>query len=124
MRSSIEKGQEMATHSKLGHEINRRIVESWTREEDNYRVKVTTWHDKTRKAYLSNISECTIERNEGYTMERSVMYSSLNKLVQIQAVTRYNYEKMSDFHVQAVASVMDQVETLLADLNRNAEGVA
>lgn len=114
----------MATHEKLGHEINRRIVESWTREEDNYRVKVSTWHDKTRKAFISNISECTIERNEGYTMERSVMYSSLNKLVQIQAVTRYNYEKMSDFHTQAVASVMDQVEALLADLNRNAEGVA
>ena len=114
----------MATREKFGHEINRRIVESWTREEDNYRVKVTTWHDKNRKAYLSNISECTIERNEGYTMERSVMYSSLNKLVQIQAVTRYNYEKMADFHLQAVAQVMDQVEARLADLNRNAEGVA
>ena len=110
-------------HEKFGHEINRRIVESWTRE-DNYRVKVTTWHDKTRKAFISNLSECTIERNEGYTMERSVMYSSLNKLIQIQAVTRYNYEKMADFHIQAVAQVMDQVNALIADLNRDAEGVA
>lgn len=113
----------MATREKYGHEINRRIVESWTRE-DNYRVKVTTWHDKTRKAFISNLSECTIERNEGYTMERSVMYSSLNKLVQIQAVTRYNYEKMEDFHTQAVAQVMDQVNALIEDLNRDAEGVA
>lgn len=113
----------MATREKYGHEINRRIVESWTRE-DNYRVKVTTWHDKTRKAFISNLSECTIERNEGYTMEKSVMYSSLNKLVQIQAVSRYNYDKLSDFHIQAVAQVMDQVNALIADLNRDAEGVA
>jgi hypothetical protein len=114
----------MATHEKFGHEINRRITESWTREEDNYRVKVSTWHDKTRKAYLSNISECTIERRDGFTMEKWTMYQSLNKLIQIQAVTRYNYEKMSDFHIQAVAQVMDQVTALLADLNRDAEGVA
>ena len=55
-------------HQKFGHEINRRIVESWTRE-DNYRVKVTTWHDKNRKAFISNISECQIEKNAGYVME-------------------------------------------------------
>jgi len=111
-------------HEKFGHEINRRIVESWTREEDNYRVKVSTWHDKTRKAFISNISECTIEKNDGYTMEKSIMYQSLNKLVQIQAVSRYKYEKMADFHTQAVAQVMDQVNALIADLNRDAEGVA
>jgi hypothetical protein len=116
--------KEMIQHEKFGHEINRRIVESWTREEDNYRVKVSTWHDKTRKAFISNLSECTIERNEGYTMEKSVIYSSLNQLIQIQAVSRYNYEKMADFHLQAVAKVADLVEALLADLNRNAEGVA
>jgi hypothetical protein len=113
----------MATREKFGHEINRRIVESWTRE-DNYRIKVTTWHDKTRKAFISNLSECTIERTEGYTMERFTMYQSLNKLIQMQAVTRYNYEKMADFHIQAVAKVMDQVNALIADLNRDAEGVA
>lgn len=111
-------------HEKHGHEINRRMVESWSREEDNYRVKVTTWHDKNRKAFISNLSECTIERNEGYTMERSVMYQSLNKLVQIQAVSRYNYEKMSEFHAVAVAQVMDQVNALMADTSRDAEGVA
>lgn len=111
----------MAVHEKFGHEINRRIVESWTRE-DNYRVKVSTWHDKTRKAFISNISECIIERNEGYTMERWVMYSDLNKMIQMKAVSRYNYEKMSDFHLQAVAQVMDQVNDLIA--NRDAQAVA
>lgn len=114
----------MATREKFGHEINRRIVESWTREEDNYRVKVTTWHDKNRKAFISNISECNIERCDGFTMERSIVFQSLNKLIQMQAVTRYNYEKMSEFHIQAVTQVLDQVNALIADLNRNAEGVA
>ena len=114
----------MNTHEKLGNDINRRIVESWTREEDNYRVKVKTWHDKTRKAFISNLSECTIERNEGYTMEKSVMYQSLNQLIQIQPVSRYNYEKMAEFHIQAAALVADQVAALLADLTRNAESVA
>ena len=116
--------KEMIQHEKFGHDINRRIVESWTREEDNYRVKVSTWHDKNRKAYLSNISECTIERRDGFTMEKWTMYSSLNKLIQIQAVSRYNYEKMAELHIQAVAQVMDQVQALLADVTRDAEGVA
>jgi hypothetical protein len=31
---------------------------------------------------------------------------------------------MADFHIQAVAQVMDQVNALIADLNRDAEGVA
>ena len=114
----------MIQHEKIAVDSSRKVSESWTREEDNYRVKVSTWHDKNRKAFISNISECTIEKNDGYTMEKSIMYQSLNKLVQIQAVNRYNYEKMADFHTQAVAQVMDQVNALIADLNRNEEGVA
>jgi hypothetical protein len=108
-------------HQKHGHEINRRIVESWTRE-DNYRVKVTTWHDKNRKAFISNISECQIEKNEGYTMEKSVMYQSLNRLIQMEAVSRYNYEKMADFHAKAVTAVLDQINSLLSDPSRVAVG--
>ena len=110
-------------HQKHGHEINRRIVESWTRE-DNYRVKVRSWHDKNRKAFISNLSECQIEVNEGYVMEKSVMYSDLNQLIQIQPVSRYNYEKMSEFHAQAVAQVLDQINSLLGDASRVAGEVA
>lgn len=110
-------------HEKFGHEINRRIVESWTRE-DNYRVKVRSWHDKNRKAFISNLSECQIEANEGYVMEKSVMYSDLNQLIQIQPVSRYNYEKMSEFHAQAVAQVLDQINSLLGDASRVAGEVA
>lgn len=110
-------------HEKYGHEINRRIVESWTRE-DNYRVKVRSWHDKNRKAFISNLSECQIEANEGYVMEKSVMYSDLNQLIQIQPVSRYNYEKMSEFHAQAVAQVLDQINSLLGDASRVAGEVA
>lgn len=111
----------MAIHEKFGHEINRRIVETWTRE-DNYRVKVTTWHDKNHKGYISVISECTIEKGDGYTMEKWVMYSDLNRRIQYQAVSRYNYEKMSQAHLEAVAQVTDEVNELIA--NRNAEAVA
>lgn len=108
-------------HQKFGHEINRRIVESWTRE-DNYRVKVTTWHDKNRKAFISNLSECQIEKNAGYVMEKSVMYQSLNRLIEMQGVSRYNYEKMSDFHANAVSAVLDQINSLLSDPSRVAVG--
>lgn len=109
-------------HQKHGHEINRRIVESWTRE-DNYRVKVTTWHDKNRKAYISHISDCTIEKNAGYVMERSTMYESLFKRIQMEAVSRYNYEKMADFHAKAVTAVLDQI-VLLISAPSGAEEVA
>lgn len=105
----------MNTHEKLGHEINRRIVESWTREEDNYRVKVTTWHDKTRKAFLSNISECQIQPGEGYIMEFFSPFSDLNKLIQAERVNRYNFAKLQEFHLLAVAEVLSEVNQLLAN---------
>ena len=110
-------------HQKHGHEINRRIVESWTRE-DNYRVKVSTWHDKNRKAFISNLSDCRIEVSENYTMEISVMFSDLNQKIQIQPVNRYNYEKMADFHNKAVTAVLDQIYSLLNDASRVAGEVA
>ncbi len=55
-------------------------------------------------------------------MEKWVMYSDLNKMIQMQAVSRYNYEKMAEAHLQAVAKVLDQVNDLIA--NRDAEAVA
>jgi hypothetical protein len=109
-------------HQKHGHEINRRIVESWTRE-DNYRVKVSTWHDRNRKAFISNLSECKAEQREGYTMEFFSPFSDLNQLIQMQGVSRYNYEKMADFHDKAVTAVLDQIYSLISAPS-NAEEVA
>jgi hypothetical protein len=110
----------MNVHEKIAVDSSRKVSESWTRG-DNYRVKVTTWHDKTRKAYLSNISECQIQPREGYTMEFFSPFSDLNKLIQAEQVSRYNFANLQAFHLAAVAQVLDQVEQLLANPSKVVE---
>ncbi len=115
--------KETIQHEKIAADSTRKVCETWTRE-DNYRVKVITWHDRSRKAFMSVISECQIQRQEGYTMEYFSPMVDLNKLIQAERVSRYNFGKLQEFHLQTTAQVMDQVTELLADLNRRAEGVA
>jgi hypothetical protein len=108
----------MIQHEKIAVDSSRKVSESWTREEDNYRVKVSTWHDKNRKAFISNISECQIQPREGYTMEFFSPFVDLNRMIQAERVTRYNFAKLQEFHLQAVAQVQAEVNSLLANAKK------
>jgi len=105
----------MAKHEKFGNETTRKITETWTLD-NNYRVKVYTYHDKTKKVYWSVISECIVEASgtSGIYFEKHAMHKDLNRLLQSIPATRYNYEKMSAWHVSAVAQATQLVADLLA----------
>jgi len=107
-------------HDKIAVDSRRKVTESWTRE-DNYRVKVITWHDKTRKAFISNISECQVQPRDGYSMEFHAVFSDLNKVIQAERIARYNFAKLQEFHLQAVAQVQAEVDSLLANSKKVVE---
>jgi len=102
-------------HEKYSDATRRKVVETWTLE-NNYRVKVYTYHDKIKKAYWSIISECRIEASgtSGIYFEKHNMCEDLNQLAGKVEGLRYNYEKLSAAHEAAAASVADQVAQLLA----------
>lgn len=104
---------ENAKPDKVGDATRRRITESYTLE-NNYRVKISTWHDKARKAYLTNVSECQIQPRDGYTMEFHAMYSDFNQTVIGERTSRYSWCDMERAHNIAAESVEDLVRELIA----------
>jgi hypothetical protein len=98
---------------KHGDATRRKIVESYTLE-NNYRVKITTWHDKARKAYLTAVSECEIETREGWTWERHTIYADFYKLVASEKVARYSWPNMERAHNIAADMAADLVRELVA----------
>ena len=99
---------------KYGSSERRRITESYTLA-NNYRIKITTWHDKARKAYLTSVSECMTEPREGgYTIERHTVYADFNRLVSSEPAARYSWQNMERVHNIAAESVGDLIRELLA----------
>ena len=97
---------------KQGNATRRKIVESYTLD-NNYRVKITTWHDKTRKAYLTTVSECMIGTREGgWVWESHTVFHDFNQLVASESVSRYSWANMERVHNIAA----DMAEELVRDL--------
>ena len=103
-----------AKHEKIVNEITRKCVDTYTLE-NNYRVKVYTYHDKVKKAYWSIISECVIEASgtSGIYFERHTMHSDFNQLANRVEALRYNAENMKKAHEIALSSVRGLVDQLL-----------
>lgn len=92
------------------NDITRKITESYT--VGTYRVKVSTWHDKNRKAYLTEVSECEIERREGYTMERHAIFANYYKVIKTERVSRYSFKSLELFH----DSIAEESAVIVASL--------
>jgi hypothetical protein len=103
-----------AKHDKFINEITRKCVDTWTLD-NNYRVKVYTYHDKVKKAYWSIISECIVEASgtSGIYFERHSLHNDLNRLANKVIAARYNPSNMVKAHSDAVEAVRDLVEQLL-----------
>lgn len=103
-----------AKHDKQVNEITRKCVDTYTLE-NNYRVKVYTYHDKAKKAYWSIISECEVEASgtSGIYFERHHMRIDLNKLINSTPAPRYNPTNMKKAHEEALYSVRELVDQLL-----------
>jgi len=101
------------------NDIGRKITESYTI--GTYRVKVTTYHDKSRKAYLTSVSECEIERRDSYTMERHAIFANYYKIIKAERVNRYSFKSLEVFHDSTVPEVADIVSRLIDSHNEKEE---
>lgn len=103
-----------AKHEKFTNEITRKCVDTYTLE-NNYRVKVYTYHDKVKKVYWSTINECVVEASgsEGIYFEKRTIHTSLHQLAGKVEALRYNPENMKKAHEQALYSVRELVDQLL-----------
>lgn len=90
-------------HAQTINADSRRVVDTYTLE-NNYRVKIYTYHDKTRKAYLSVIKECIVSETAtpGIYFERSRPYVDLNHLLKSERATRYSLKDLTAAHAIAL----------------------
>jgi hypothetical protein len=96
-------GGSLMIHAQTINADSRRIVDTYTLE-NNYRVKIYTYHDKTRKAYLSVIKECVVSETgtAGIYFERSRPYVDLNHLLKSERATRYSLKDLTAAHAVAL----------------------
>lgn len=113
-----------AKHEKIVNEVSRKCVDTYTLE-NNYRVKVYTYHDKVKKVYWSVIKECVVEASgtTGIYFEKHTVHTSLNQLAGKVEALRYSPENMKKAHEQALYSVRELVDQLL-EANKDREKVS
>jgi hypothetical protein len=101
-------------HEKIVNEITRKCVDTYTLD-NNYRVKVYTYHEKVKNVDCSTIKECTVEASgsEGIYFEKHIMHTDLHELAGRVEALRYNPENMKKAHEQALYSVRELVDQLL-----------
>ena len=108
-------------HNQIINNERRRITDTYTLP-NNYRIKISTYHDKNKKTYWSIISECVAETRNGYTWERHELYKDLNKLLATAPGLRYNSKDLHTAHANALqlgAEIKDQY--LISNANTTTE---
>ncbi len=98
---------------KVINEQGRKIVSTYTLE-NNYRVKVSTYHSPTSKVIYSILSECITGTSGIFTMETFVMYRDLNERVLSEPVSRYSFKALQDQHERAIEQEAQKIAYLLA----------
>ena len=98
---------------KIVNEQGRKITSTYTLE-NNYRVKVSTYHSSTSKVIYSILSECITGTSGIFTMETFVMYRDLNERVLSQPVARYSFKVLQDQHEKAIEQAAQKIAYLLA----------
>ena len=107
------KGKRMKQEKIVSAE-NRKIVSTYTLE-NNYRVKVSTYHSSSSKVIYSILSECITGTSGMFTMETFVMYRDLNERVISEPVARYSFKVLMDQHERAVNQAAQKIALLLAE---------
>lgn len=98
---------------------SRKITDSYTI--GDYRVKVSTWHDKNRKAYITSVSECQVQQRDGYSMEFHAVFADYYKTINATRVSRYSLKSLEVFH-QSTAEEVAVIVAKLIDSHNKKEG--
>jgi hypothetical protein len=89
-------------HKQIISNERRRITDTYTLP-NNYRIKISTYHDRAKKIYWSVISECVVrESGAGVYFERHRMHADLNKLLATAPTLRYSPKDLHNVHAHAL----------------------
>lgn len=102
----------------ITNESSRKITTTYTLE-NNYRVKVSTYHYANAKAIRSILSECITGTSGIFTMETFAMFRDLNELVSQESVSRYSFKALEAHHAKAIGLASHKVAELLAQGEAN-----
>jgi hypothetical protein len=98
---------------KVTDQAGRKIVTTYTLE-NNYRVKLSTYHYGSSKAIRSTLSECITGTSGMFTMETFMMFRDHNELVISEPVSRYSFKLLEDQHGRALEAAAAAISSLLA----------
>lgn len=98
---------------------SRRITTTYTLE-NNYRVKVSTYHYGSSKVIRSTVSECIASQSGIFTMETSMIFQDYNRVVMSESTPRYSFAALEKQHAQALTLAAPDVAALLAAGEANA----
>ena len=99
--------------NKIVDQQGRKIVSTYTLD-NNYRVRLSTYHYGNSKAIRSILSECIAGQSGIFTMETFVMFRDLNELVLSEPVSRYAFKLLEDQHARAIELSAQKIALLLA----------
>jgi hypothetical protein len=107
-------------HNQIVSNERRRITDTYTLE-NNYRIKISTYHDRIKKVYWSTISECIVHASDtpGFYFERHRIHADLNKLLVTAPGLRYSFKDLHAAHNTALnlgVDLRDQFLTANADI--------
>ena len=102
-------------HNQIVRSEARRIVDTYTLP-NNYRIKITTYHDKGRKVYWSYIAESIVSPSgtSGIVFERSTS-NHLHRLLSSVIGLRFSAKDLHAAHATALqlgAAIKDEYLTL------------
>ena len=105
-------------HNQIVSSVGRRITDTYTLP-NNYRIKITTYHDKIRKTYFSYIAERVIRGGDnGVYFEYSRPQLDLHRHLSTANGLRYNAKDLHAVHAVALelgAELRDQHLAINAD---------
>lgn len=111
-RELIRKDKQVKQEKVINQE-GRKIVTTYTLD-NNYRVKLSTYHYGNSKAIRSILSECITGTSGIFTMETFMMYRDHNELVISEPVARYSFKLLEDQHARALEAAAAAISSLLA----------
>ena len=99
--------------NKVLDQEGRKIVTTYTLE-NNYRVKLSTYHSANYKAIRTTLSECITGASGVFTTETFMMFRDYNKLVISEPTARYSFKLLQDQHERAIVLAAEEAVLLLA----------
>lgn len=91
---------------------SRKITTTYTLD-NNYRVKVSTYHYGNSKVIRSTVSECIASQSGIFTMETSSLFEDYHQIILSESAPRYSFAALEKQHANALTLAAPDVVALL-----------